>query len=149
MIQYVWIYLLAGSLLGVLFRGVQARRLVATPEVFRCEILPYLMWIGVGMAFPWATMGLLLVVGLVPDAGLFATLGQRNLFVSIWKWLFFLETVGLVCWVSFGPGARFLARYPFLINAPKADERVIRVMAVLIWVAVYLVLFGNLILRKV
>jgi hypothetical protein len=144
MIQYGWAILMVGSMIGAIMRGIQAWNAVSNPEVFKRELLPYLIWFGLGLAAPWAMMGAFLTSGLVPDAELFLARAQSNVWVTLWRWLFFLETVGLVGWISLGTGARFLVRYPFLINVPKANERVVRAAAGLIWVMFWAILIGNM-----
>jgi hypothetical protein len=126
----IWLVFLGVSLAGVLIRAAQAYAALGDPRIFRIEIIPYLLGLVVFMCAPWVSMGILLTIRLVPDAGMFFGEVPRNAWAWGWLGIVLVDTMVAVAWISLGGGARFLSRYPFLLNASSLGVGWLRIGAV-------------------
>jgi len=144
MINFTWLFLTIGVLVGVFMRAIQARRVVPDAQLYRRELMPYFFRLGATLVVPWIAMGVLLLSGVVRDAELFAQKSPTNVWVTCWRWLFFADTLILVLWVAVGPGAKLFERYPFLLNLPRANVVAVRIGAVIVWIFFWAILVANL-----
>ncbi len=140
LLNYVWGFFLVGTLAGMALRAAQARTAIQNAVVFRSEIMPFLIRATMLGCLPWLAMGAVLLTHAVPDPGMFFGQAPPNIWARLWYGLLVIEISLAAGWVVFGKGAALFARHPFLLNAPVANERWLKISVILFYI-VFLVAF--------